>query len=102
MNFPQPQKPVKSYNWVKQNLVKDTIFENMKPVAMLETHIDTKLLVEAFSAKTIKGSFMQRAAAVDDDKDKQGEQELKLIDPNRAQNFSIVLSRYAFDFFQFC
>ena len=61
---------------------------------MLETHIDTKLLVEAFSAKTaIKGSFMQRSAAADDDKDKQGEQELKLIDPNRAQNFSIVLSR---------
>ena len=91
MNFPQPDKPVKSYNWVKQNLVKDTIFENMKPLNMLDTHIDTKLLVESFSAKTMKGSFMARNTQ-DEEKDK-SEQELKLIDPNRAQNFSIVLSR---------
>ena len=62
MNFPQPDKPVKSYNWVKQNLVKGTIFETMKPQNMLDTNIDTKLLVDSFSAKAIKaGSFMHRS-----------------------------------------
>ena len=91
MNFPQPDKPVKSYNWVKQIQIKDTIFENMKPEEVLKKNINTKLLIESFSAKMTRASTRQ--TVVSDDTDKDAVQELKLIDSNRAQNFSIVLSR---------
>jgi len=57
----------------------------------LKKNINTKLLIESFSAKMTRASTRQ---TVSEDTDKDAVQELKLIDSNRAQNFSIVLSRF--------
>lgn len=87
--FPQPSAPVKSFNWVKQTLIKNTIFEAMEPEAALK-NLDLKRLESAFQAKPIHRTSISRNF---DDADSRESAELKLIDGRRSQNCSILLSR---------
>jgi hypothetical protein len=90
IDFPQPSVPVKSFNWVKSLQVKDTIFENMEPKRALKQNINADRLVEDFSAKVVRSTSTVKSVPIDDEIN----QELKLIDPTRGQNFSIVLTRF--------
>jgi len=74
---------------VKSLQVKDTIFENMEPKRALKQNINADRLVEDFSAKVVRSTSTVKSVPIDDEVD----QELKLIDPTRGQNFSIVLTR---------
>ncbi|CBY24229.1 unnamed protein product [Oikopleura dioica] len=87
--FPQPSMSVKSFNWVKQTQVKNTIFETMEPEKALKC-LNLERLESAFQAKINHRSSIARNFEEVESKENL---DLKLIDGRRSQNCSILLSR---------
>ncbi|CAG5098861.1 Oidioi.mRNA.OKI2018_I69.XSR.g16043.t1.cds [Oikopleura dioica] len=87
--FPQPSTSVKSFNWVKQTQIKNTIFEKMEPEKAL-TCLNLERLESAFQAKSNHRSSIARSFEEVESKESL---DLKLIDGRRSQNCSILLSR---------